>query len=120
MTSMEIRVLIKVEFQSSHEVISRIFSKQVSSEFTISVSVHFIHFVFKICQTVVCNSVINQFHESFSYNHFFSISASRDDLNGNSSPNKSRIPVLRSPSYKVPKNVCFGKGQQKAFDMKHW
>jgi len=46
--------------------------------------------------------------------------ASRDDLNGNSSPNKSRIPVLRSPSYKVPKNVCFGKGQQKAFDMKHW
>ena len=45
---------------------------------------------------------------------------SRDDLNGNSSPNKSRIPVLRSPSYKVPKNVCFGKGSQKAFDMKHW
>ena len=51
---------------------------------------------------------------------YFVSAASRDDLNGNSSPNKSRIPVLRSPSYKVPKNVCFGKGQQKAFDMKHW
>ena len=50
-----------------------------------------------------------------------------DDLNGNlnsassgSSPNKSRIPVLRSPSYKVPRNVCFGHGSKKAFDMKHW
>ena len=37
------------------------------------------------------------------------------------SPNKSRIPVLRSVSCKIPKNICFGhKSNQKAFTMKHW
>ena len=51
-----------------------------------------------------------------------------DLVNGNghwreiqSSPNKSRIPVLRSVSCKIPKNICFGhKSNQKAFTMKHW
>lgn len=45
-----------------------------------------------------------------------------DDLNGNSgssSPNKSRIPVLRSASCKVPKNFSFGQ-TRRAFEMKHW
>ena len=43
-----------------------------------------------------------------------------DDLNGNNSPTKSRIPI-RSPSCKahVPRNVCFGKSSQKAF-IKPW
>ena len=45
-------------------------------------------------------------------------SRASDDLNGNNSPSKSRIPV-RSPSYKFPKNVCFGKSSQKAF-IKPW
>ena len=31
--------------------------------FTISLCGHFIHFVFKICQTVVCIFMINSFHE---------------------------------------------------------
>ena len=41
--------------------------------------------------------------------------------NAHGSPNKSRIPVLRSVSCKIPKNICFGhKSNQKAFTMKHW
>ena len=45
----------------------------------------------------------------------------QDLVNGNHhSPNKSRIPVLRSASCKIPKNICFGKSSQKAFTMKHW
>lgn len=35
--------------------------------------------------------------------------------NRNNNSQKSRIPVLRSSSYKVPKNVCFGHGMQKVF-----
>jgi len=50
--------------------------------------------------------------------------AGSDDLmNGNvhGSPIKSRIPVLRTSSCKIPKNLCFGhKSNQKAFTMKHW
>ena len=32
----------------------------------ISVSSHFIHFIFKICQIVVCTSMSNHFHDFFS------------------------------------------------------
>jgi hypothetical protein len=43
-----------------------------------------------------------------------------DDSVNNNSPNKSRIPILRSASYKIPKTVCFGKSSNRAFSMRHW
>ena len=48
----------------SPEVISRIFPSKFQQIWIISVSSHFIHFIFKICQTAA--DKIKQFHEFFS------------------------------------------------------
>ena len=50
----------------SPEVISQIFPSKFQQIQVISVSGHFIHFIFKICQTAADISMIKQFHEFFS------------------------------------------------------
>ena len=47
-------------------VISRIFPSKFQHLHIITFSGHFIHLMFKICQTVVGICMINQFHEFFS------------------------------------------------------
>ena len=48
------------------EMISRIFLSKFLQIHKISVSGHFIHFIFKICQTTADISMIKQFHEFLS------------------------------------------------------